>query len=314
MKSKHLGKRCLSLILSLVMVAGMLPIQVFAEEIHVHTEECTVDHGLEELTFAEEPEETEESSATEEETDQGENALVDEFRAELAAYIEKYGLSVDMPDSVLADVYTSLDGQQAMEAYNKLTELEEKATGLSQNEVDTLLSEQNSKLVQRFYNVIQTVNSPEILATTSLNKDINNVTVGVSEATDVTESGGTVTVNIVSTQKSGSGCSTVNAASKTAKITMKPITNLGGTLEFSYIVDGSALASGYPSFSIANKSTETGKYSAAITGKSVDVLEGTRTFTSENIEDIKKAVCYVFADYLCKLAGDYIDIGNNQSS
>ncbi len=39
----------------------------------------------------------------------------------------------------------------------------------------------------------------------------------------------------------------------------------------------------------------------------IKTLEGTREFTSSNIADLRKACCYAFADYICKLAGDYVD-------
>ena len=48
-------------------------------------------------------------------------------------------------------------------------------------------------------------------------------------------------------------------------------------------------------------------YSAYINNKVVATLEGTREFSSENLEDLKKACCYAFADYLCVLAGDYVE-------
>ena len=48
-------------------------------------------------------------------------------------------------------------------------------------------------------------------------------------------------------------------------------------------------------------------YSAYINNKVVATLEGTREFSSANLEDLKKACCYAFADYLCVLAGDYVE-------
>lgn len=48
-------------------------------------------------------------------------------------------------------------------------------------------------------------------------------------------------------------------------------------------------------------------YDAYIGNKVVATLEGTRDFTSDNLEDLKKACCYAFADYLCQLAGDYVE-------
>ena len=43
----------------------------------------------------------------------------------------------------------------------------------------------------------------------------------------------------------------------------------------------------------------------------VATLEGTRPFTTTDITDLRKACCYVFADYLCRLAGDFVDIQEN---
>ncbi len=47
--------------------------------------------------------------------------------------------------------------------------------------------------------------------------------------------------------------------------------------------------------------------------KAVATLEGTREFNSsaEKLMLMRKAVCYVFADYLCKLAGDYVETTTN---
>ena len=47
--------------------------------------------------------------------------------------------------------------------------------------------------------------------------------------------------------------------------------------------------------------------------KTVTTLEGTRNFLTnqDNINNLRKASCYVFADYICELAGDYIEIESN---
>ncbi len=44
-----------------------------------------------------------------------------------------------------------------------------------------------------------------------------------------------------------------------------------------------------------------------IENKVVSTLEGTREFNSSNLNDLRKACCYTFADYICKLAGDYVE-------
>ena len=48
-------------------------------------------------------------------------------------------------------------------------------------------------------------------------------------------------------------------------------------------------------------------YKNYINNKVISTLEGTREFSSENLDDLRKACCYAFADYLCMLAGDYVE-------
>ena len=48
-------------------------------------------------------------------------------------------------------------------------------------------------------------------------------------------------------------------------------------------------------------------YSAYTGNKVIATLEGTRNFENEDISDLRRACCYAFADYICQLAGDYVD-------
>ena len=53
-------------------------------------------------------------------------------------------------------------------------------------------------------------------------------------------------------------------------------------------------------------------YSAYTGNKVIATLEGTRNFENEDISDLRRACCYAFADYICQLAGDYVDqVGND---
>ena len=52
-------------------------------------------------------------------------------------------------------------------------------------------------------------------------------------------------------------------------------------------------------------------YDAYVGNKVVSTLESTRTFTTDNVNNLRKASCYAFADYLCKLAGDYVEVPEN---
>ncbi|MBQ8603250.1 MAG: phosphodiester glycosidase family protein [Oscillospiraceae bacterium] len=54
-------------------------------------------------------------------------------------------------------------------------------------------------------------------------------------------------------------------------------------------------------------------YEAYTGNKVIGTLEGTREFVNTDISDLRKASCYAFADYLCKLAGDYVEITENDS-
>jgi len=48
------------------------------------------------------------------------------------------------------------------------------------------------------------------------------------------------------------------------------------------------------------------------TGNKVNTtLEGTRDFNNADLTEIRKASCYSFADYLCRLAGDYVEVTEN---
>ena len=51
---------------------------------------------------------------------------------------------------------------------------------------------------------------------------------------------------------------------------------------------------------------------ADYTGNSlVATLENGKVFTSSDLGELRMACCYAFADYLCKLAGDYVDLVDN---
>ncbi len=52
-------------------------------------------------------------------------------------------------------------------------------------------------------------------------------------------------------------------------------------------------------------------YNEYISNNVIKTLEGTREFASTDLISLRKACCYAFADYLCSLAGDYVDDGEN---
>jgi len=52
-------------------------------------------------------------------------------------------------------------------------------------------------------------------------------------------------------------------------------------------------------------------YDAYIGNRVISTLEGTREFTTTDLDSLRKACCYAFADYICKLAGDYVENTEN---
>ncbi len=52
-------------------------------------------------------------------------------------------------------------------------------------------------------------------------------------------------------------------------------------------------------------------YAEYTSNKVITTLEGTREFTTENLADLRKACCYAFADYICQLVGDFVDVVDN---
>ncbi len=53
-------------------------------------------------------------------------------------------------------------------------------------------------------------------------------------------------------------------------------------------------------------------YNEVVANGVVMTLEGTRPFTTTNLTQLRKACCYVFADYVCKLGGDFTEIKENK--
>ena len=137
------GKRTLSLLLALIMILSAVPFQAFAEESHEHPDESIVATS----ETAETPEETLEETPEEILADSGESEALIALRAEITDYIETYGLTPDMPDSVLANVYFALDVDQAQAAWTDVEEFQDQGMELTLEERALLLEEQNSKLV-----------------------------------------------------------------------------------------------------------------------------------------------------------------------
>jgi hypothetical protein len=72
-------------------------------------------------------------------------------------------------------------------------------------------------------------------------------------------------------------------------------------------------------FFLANRLETTGTrvqvrnavYTEYTANKMIATLEGTREINTSDISTLRRAVCYAFADYVCKLAGDYVEKNEN---
>ena len=58
--------------------------------------------------------------------------------------------------------------------------------------------------------------------------------------------------------------------------------------------------------------TRNAVYNAYTGNKVIATLEGTREFNLSDLSELRKACCYAFADYMCELAGDYVDTIENK--
>lgn len=52
-------------------------------------------------------------------------------------------------------------------------------------------------------------------------------------------------------------------------------------------------------------------YNAYTGNKMIMTLEATKEFKTADVADMRKACCYAFADYMCELAGDYVEVTEN---
>ncbi len=140
-------KRFLSFALAMIMVFSLLPMQIFAaEETHDH------EHDHEDEGAVQTPSAPVTESVTEENTEDG---LLGQVRGLIADYIVKFGLSPDMSDTELVNHYITFDGQKAQAAWEDYEAGYALAQGLTAEEAEILLAEENTQLVMNFYKQLQ---------------------------------------------------------------------------------------------------------------------------------------------------------------
>ena len=164
------------------------------------------------------------------EAEKTESELLQQLRADIAAFVDKYWLEPGMSTGELANVWFYLNGEQAYACWNEMNEMLERSKGLTAEEGRILLAEENTKVAMQFYDVVLMIMSPAILADYS----VDGVTVTVSNGTaDDTGISGTA-------QGSKSGCNeTTGTNTFTITNTLDTTVNMTFTLTLTDLsVDG----------------------------------------------------------------------------
>ena len=264
--------RILAWVLTIMMVVSYMPQIAFATDTAVTPNtaqtEATHDHDHEATTAAETAEssdasETESSGGTEQESEvetkepaedstavtepseestkaetkepvQEEQTRV-ERAVELAGIVvDGFGLTADMTNDEIADAIQTANVDDATgNAVNELMALAESAT---RDEYKEAIKYDDVKLFERFYYVLEKMNTPETVA--SLNEEvISGVTVSTSDADSASASNGVVTI-----KRSGSttsGCSSKDET-RTTTVTITS-TAVGSILSFGWEMTSGSL-------------------------------------------------------------------------
>ena len=187
------AKRILSFALVLIMVLGTLPAQAFATEEASHE-----GHDHDHVTVAE-------------------SEQVVQLRGMADAFVEKYEITPDMPDSVLWDVYYNMDDDRAFEALIDMEDMVFLAEELTEDELTHLAKETNPQLVVRFYVVMQKALNPGV----STYGNTKNCT-PVSGITVTSESDFDWTDGVISASAAGDeGCASSGIAASYGTVELK---------------------------------------------------------------------------------------------
>ncbi|MBR4056838.1 MAG: phosphodiester glycosidase family protein [Oscillospiraceae bacterium] len=272
-------KKSFSFLLVLIMVVSMLPMQVFAtgEESHDHDHENEIESVVDTTEPVTEP------GA---ESDGTDVALIDQVRGLIDDYIEKFEISSDMSDTELVNHYITFDGKKAQAAWEDYEAGYALAQGLSQEDADILLAEEDTQLVMNFYKQLQVLYGIMPVANSDTITLADNITFWVNaDATPtVTNEGGTYTITYTGYS---SGCTNYQGS---AKPRIKNASGKSVVVSFDW-----AQGSGNGDFKINGTTTNETSGSATVTianGKTVDIItaktadkgtEATATFTISNI-------------------------------
>ena len=193
------GKRALSFILALIMILSVMPTQALAEENHDH------DH---------ENESSVNSAPIKNPTNPGESIALVTLRADIAAYIEKLGITPNMTDTMLLYAYGNHESYEAAQASLTIQDaFMERAMQLSKEEQQILYAEENTQLGLRYREVVEKAYGVQLLAGGS--GKVEGVEFSATTGT-LKVSGTTVTATV---KGSGSDCDGYKSSEMTIYIT-----------------------------------------------------------------------------------------------
>ena len=193
-----LTKRCLSMLLALVLVFSMTPFQAFAAENDGH------DHG---------------SADTASQAETGtENGLQEQ--AEMDSILAQYGVTAGMSDAQIADAIAAQNGKTVRKTLERIDALEESAQELTAEEFATL----DTEVFGQFMNVMEQMNAAAPM--TDVSTDDGQLTISDSGNTGKL-SGGTYTATAKGSLFS----------KKSNNITITNNSGANATLSFDYTTD-----------------------------------------------------------------------------
>lgn len=179
---------------------------------------------------------TEPTGETVPEETEGEDLLT-YLRNEIAAYMERYAISPEMPDSALANAYFVLDSEGAKAAWDTANDLLAQAENLSTEDADILMAEKNTLLCLRFYDLMVRINSPSLLGNYSSSNGLDadlTISVNASKSDDNSIYSESLANNVLTVNANSYEDCSGSLQSNTVTITVKNNATTAKTLSFSW--------------------------------------------------------------------------------
>lgn len=290
---KKYVKKSLSLLLVLIMMLSLLPTQAFAvessEEDHEHCDvcgqhECVCDDAEVCETCGNEVCTCEAADENNDVVQQGSELLL-QVRGLAADYVAKFGLSADMSDMELAYHYFSFDAVMAQAAWEEYEAGFALAQGLSADEGEIFLAEENTQLAQRFYGVLQQIYGVSTLAVDSSSPfDLSeSITITVSGATSASydDEKNELTVKAKGTT-SGSGCNKTDVTSKFT-FTLSNSSETDAVVSFTVASDKTNSEAGAKTLNVGANSSVTVEINTVVVGSNSETF----TFSGFLISAVK---------------------------